>query len=502
MTDIERKRQLLQKDLDSRKSLKERNKMGQFSTPYPLACQICDYMLNLTGRNIESFLEPSMGTGAFYSALSEKALVHRSVGYEIDEHYFLPSQKLWSDYSIQLYNQDFLTSSPKEEFSLIISNPPYSRHHHIPPSYKQVLSERIEEKFGLKISGLAGLHIYFMLLSTLWLKEEGYSCWLVPTECLYVNYGRELKKFLLNDVDLIAIHSFDNKDVQFSDALVSSSVIVFSKRSNSNQTVRFSWGPDINNPKENHYVHKSCLNPSQKWNKEQIIDKESVGSSIITIGTFFRIQRGIATGDNGFFIVDDTVKASYNMPTSVLTPVIPPPRKLRSNIYSLADLSTDNQYLITCRQDIDEIKRSCSGLYEYLKKGELEGVNLRANCKHRLPWYALERREISPILVSYMGRESGDDRLPIRFILNQAGAIATNSYLCLYPKDEYKQNFIYPSVLEKVWSTLTSISPIVLRTYGRSYGGGLLKWEPKELASIPCEELDRILKPLNPSLFD
>lgn len=502
MTEIERKRQLLQETLDSRKSLQERNKMGQFSTPYPLACQICEYMITLMGRSVDSFLEPSIGTGVFYSALSEKAELHRNIGFEIDEYYFRPSQNLWSGHNIDFINQDFLLSEPNERVSLIIANPPYSRHHHLPSEYKQQLSKKIEHNFDLKISGLAGLHIYFMLLSTLWLKDGGYSCWLVPTECLYVNYGKELKGFLLNNVDLIAIHSFDNNDVQFADALVSSSVIVFRKNQNGKPSVRFSWGGDINHPIEEVWVDKRELDPDKKWNKAHIMNSESVDEAKITIGTFFKIQRGIATGDNGFFIVDDEIKNSYHMPLSVLTPVIPPPRKLKSNVYTLADLSADNQYLITCRQDIEEIKRSCYGLYEYLKRGETEGVNLRANCKHRLPWYALESREVSPILVSYMGRESGKANLPIRFILNQAGVIATNSYLCLYPKDEYKQNFSIASVREKVWTTLSSISPTVLKAYGRSYGGGLLKWEPKELASIPCKELSSILKPLNPSLFD
>lgn len=501
MTEIEKKRQLLQKEIDSQKSLQERNKMGQFSTPYTLARQICEYVLTLTGKHIESFLEPSVGTGSFYSALNEIAEIDRSVGYEIDEGYFNPSQTLWAEYKIELINQDFLTALPSEEFSLIIANPPYTRHHHLPIHYKQMLSEKIENSFGFKLSGLAGLHIYFMILSTLWLKEGGYSCWLVPTECLYVNYGKELKKFLLENVDLIAVHSFDNHDVQFSDALVSSSVIIFRKTRKKVPMVRFSWGADIKHPKEEILIEKGCLDPVLKWNKEQLLQEEQSDKLDITIGTFFKIQRGIATGDNGFFIVDDTIKKTYDIPESFLTPVIPPPRKLKSDTYTKKESSADNKYLITCRQNLEAIKECCPGLYEYLKKGEEDGVNLRSNCRHRIPWYSLEKREVSPILVSYMGRESDNRHLPIRFILNKAEVVATNSYLCLYPKNEYKYCFDQPSVCEQVWNILSSISAKVLKAYGRSYGGGLIKWEPKELASIPCEGLSQILKPQNPSLF-
>ena len=65
----------IQKELDSQKSQKERNVLGQFSTPYPLAEQICHYVSSLIGKEIESFFEPAIGTGVFYSALAETAKV-------------------------------------------------------------------------------------------------------------------------------------------------------------------------------------------------------------------------------------------------------------------------------------------------------------------------------------------------------------------------------------------------------------------------------------------
>lgn len=502
MTEIEKCRQLLQKKLDSEKSLEDRNKMGQFSTPYSLARQICEYVCVQLGTSIDSFLEPSIGTGAFFSALSEMVEIKRSVGYEIDEFYFKPAERLWADRQIELINKDFLMTEPNEKFSLILANPPYTRHHHIDNVYKKTLGEKIAKNFGLKVSGLAGLHIYFMMLSSLWLEEGGYSFWLVPTESLYVNYGRELKKFLLDNVDLIGIHSFDNNDVQFTDALVSSSIIVFRKTSSRTAQVRFSWGSDLNHPAHECIVRKDSLDSSLKWNKENILNKVSCSHPEITIGTFFTVKRGIATGDNKFFIVDNVVRDAYKLPMSVLTPIIPPPRKLKSDIYTSEDFMSDNQYLITCKNDKEEIKNHYPGLYKYLMKGEHEDVNLRSNCKNRDPWYGLERREVPPIFVSYMGRESGQKLLPIRFILNRAGVIATNSYLCLYPRDEYKQYFKDSDICKDVWWALSSISANVLKAYGRSYGGGLLKWEPKELASIPCSELSQILKPLNRSLFD
>lgn len=501
MTNIERKRQQLQNVLDAAKTLQERNKMGQFSTPYPLARQICEYITKYTGNSIESFLEPSIGTGVFYSALSEIANVHRAVGYEIDKYYFEPTKDLWRNHEINIINQNFFDACPEEKFSLIIANPPYSRHHHITPETKVYLSEKVKRLYNLKISGLAGLHIYFTILSTQWLKEDGYSCWLIPTEFLSVNYGIEFKRFLLNQVDLIAIHSYDNSDVKFNDALVSSSVLIFRRSKNKSDYVSFSWGTDINNPSKAITVHKSDLNQNTKWTEESMLNKKQSEYSNITLGTFFNIKRGIATGDNNFFIICDDVRKTFDIPMELLIPTIPPPRKLKDNVYTKDNQALDGLFLLSCNDSLDTIRIKYEGLYKYIEKGIEDGVNLRANCRNRTIWYSLEQRKSAPILVSYMGRDTNSSNLPIRFILNSAGAVPTNSYLCLYLKDEYR-NSINSHIYRKIWKVLSSIPKEVLVAHGRTYGGGLWKWEPKELESTPCPELSRYLKSNQTSLFD
>lgn len=149
---------------------------------------------------------------------------------------------------------------------------------------------------------------------------------------------------------------------------------------------------------------------------------------------------------------------------------------------------------------LDTVKLKYNGLYKYFEKGIADGVNLRANCKSRTPWYCIEQRKSAPILVSYMGRDNGSSDLPIKFILNSANAIPTNAYLCMYLKDKY--NNINDSAYQHIWGILSSIPKEVLMKYCRTYGGGLLKWEPKELEAIPCPELAKILKLQQLSLFD
>ena len=208
MDEIEFRRKALQDSLDAGKTQKERNILGQFSTPFPLACDIMLYLRRLMGRDDISLIEPSIGTGVFYSAYRDLFVDSRErvLGFEIDPYYFKPSQQFWNGTNLELRCADFLTQQPDGKFDMLVANPPYVRHHHIEGAVKQRLKGEVLRECGLNISGLAGLYCYFMILSSKWLKDGGVSCWLVPGEFMDVNYGVAVKQFLLQNVELVHIH--------------------------------------------------------------------------------------------------------------------------------------------------------------------------------------------------------------------------------------------------------------------------------------------------------
>lgn len=63
--DFELRRQSIQRHLDSQKTPRQRNILGQFATPYPLALEVVQYVRKLRGdQNLPlRFLEPALGTG-------------------------------------------------------------------------------------------------------------------------------------------------------------------------------------------------------------------------------------------------------------------------------------------------------------------------------------------------------------------------------------------------------------------------------------------------------
>jgi hypothetical protein len=88
------------------------------------------------------------------------------------------------------------------------------------------LSRRVT---GIDLNGLTGLYGYFLLISHMWMEEGGIAGWLIPSEFMDVNYGNQIKQYLLDKVKLIHIHRFDPDEVQFNDALVSSTVVWLKK---------------------------------------------------------------------------------------------------------------------------------------------------------------------------------------------------------------------------------------------------------------------------------
>ncbi len=495
-------RDILQKALDAQKTSKERNMKGQFATPYTLACSIMKKAKTFCHKRTVSFIEPSIGLGAFYAAFRSvfKSAAGHALGFEIDSHYYNPSKELWAKEDLELRKADFLKERTNgERFDLLVANPPYVRHHHIDGEKKKELQKEVMQSTGIKISGLAGLYCYFLILSEKWLADGALSCWLIPSEFLDVNYGKAIKQYLLECVDLLCVHKFKADDVQFDDALVSSTIIFFRKGKPSEKEIEFSCGEDVNVPSRKMKIERKRLTASCKWSNLFVEDTTNYSSNDdCKLGNFFTVKRGIATGDNSFFVMNMDTIEKYHIPSKFLKPVLPSPRYLKEDIISSDNdgnvALTQKQYLFSCNLPEDVLKEKYPSVWEYIQEGVKRGVNKGYICSHRPLWYFCEDRKPAPFVVPYMGRGDSSKKM-FRFILNKTKAITTNVYLLLYPKDNYLKCLTDTKLLNEVWQTLNEVTSEQFATNGREYGGGLHKLEPKELLNIKVPSLPSLLLP-------
>ena len=508
---IEAERLALQAALDSQKTPDDRNRMGQFATPTALARAVVAHGVSLIpeGQTVR-FLDPGIGTGSFYSALratTSEARIERATGFEIDPHYFHPAKALWKDHALDLRHGDFTRTQPEGQgrANIIICNPPYVRHHHLDAEAKAHLQLRTEAACGVRINGLSGLYCYFMGLAHPWMEEGGVAGWLIPSEFMDVNYGQQVKQYLLTKVTLLQIHRFDPADVQFADALVSSAVVWFRKATPpKGHEVLFSYGGTQASPALQRHVPAAALLNEPKWTRYPAADGAAVRGHV-TIGDLFDVKRGLATGDNGFFIMTRAQITERGLPLECFTPVLPSTRYLPDDeIKADADgfpILEKQLFLLDTRLPEAEIARRYPALKAYLDTGQAGEKPVAGGylCRSRSPWYAQENRPAAPFICTYMGRPKEGGR-PFRFFLNHSRATACNTFLLLYPKPILARALDRDPALKRIiWEFLNGITAEELLGNGRVYGGGLHKMEPKELRNVSADDLIESLPQLAPS---
>jgi hypothetical protein len=499
--EIEEQRQRIQERLDVARTAAERNRFGQFATPPELARDIARYALGSwrCRSDAVAFLDPAIGSGSFYSALRQTFPpqdIADACGIEIDPAFSDAARHLWGAYGLRIIPGDFTRVSPDRLYNLILTNPPYVRHHHLDRADKERLKALVADRFCLDISGLAGLYAHFLLLCDVWMEPGGLAIWLIPSEFMDVNYGAAVKTYLTENVKLIHIHRYCPSDVQFCDALVTSAIVVFEKSpAAEHHQVRFSLGGPITNPATSEMVALAALRQAKKWTGLAGGSTPAAEESH-TLGDFFSIKRGLATGANAFFILERAAALRMGIPAQFLRPILPSSRHLPD---ALIESDPDGYprlktplAIIDCDLPEEVVQRRHPAFWSYLVQGKAQGVHSGYLASRRTPWYSQEKRRAAPFLCTYMGRQ-GSNGNPFRFFWNRSQAVAANVYLMLYPKGELKAALagrpdLYPIVL----AHLQSLTGEHLIKQGRVYGGGLHKLEPKELANLPAGEIARL----------
>jgi len=296
-----------------------------------------------------------------------------------------------------------------------------------------------------------------------------------------VNYGQALREYLTNNVKLIQIHRYMHQNTLFEEANVTSAVVVFQNTIPDGQSVRLTSGSSMEKPDQQTRVEINYLKDSNKWNT--FFQTESSASiDTDTIGDYFTVRRGIATGDNAFFVLTDDQVRLYSIPSRYLRPILPSPRNLETDLI-IGDSEgvpkiKNAQFLLNITDLPDVVKKTSPETWEYLQGG-IGTTSERYIAKHRKQWYFQEQREVPPILLSYMSRSHDKSSVSYRFFRNKSLAIANNAYLLLYPKRPMTE-----TELDNLCSRLRRISQNEFDRCGRIYGHGLRKIEPKELPNV------------------
>lgn len=133
-------------------------------------------------------------------------------------------------------------------------------------------------------------------------------------------------------------------------------------------------------------------------------------------------------------------------------------------------------------------------LKKYIKYGEELKVNKRYLAFNRDPWFSMEKRKPAPILATVFSRNN------MRFIYNKAHVLNLASFHGIYP--DFKDKNKIKALLAYLNS---NEAKKIMFSEKRTYGGGLDKFEPRDLEEImviDVNNLDKITIKKLSNLFD
>ena len=140
-------------------------------------------------------------------------------------------------------------------------------------------------------------------------------------------------------MQLLRLHIYDEETLQFSDAKISTTIVVFKKKKPSTSSKVFvTYGTSIDNPYFSKELSINDLKDGIKnwrniiFSAEKSVHNSTIIDSGVKFSSIFEIKRGIATGANSFFVMKRNDAKKHGIPEFALKPILPKARYLKSLI--------------------------------------------------------------------------------------------------------------------------------------------------------------------------
>lgn len=359
--------------------------------------------------------------------------------------------------------------------TLFIGNPPYVRHHDIGAAWKTWFAASAA-RVGIRASKLAGLHIHFFF-KTLELARRGdIGVFVTAAEWLDVNYGSALRELLVDGLGGTALHVLDPVAMPFADATTTGAITCFriGKRPDAFRVRTVPTLAELNGLSTGTAVSWETVTQTRRWSTI-LRPAQDKPAGYIELGELFRVSRGQVTGGNAIWIEGPHTKG---LPASVLLPTVTRARELLSAGDALADASQLRRVL-SLPVDLDELELGFRKVAErFIKWAKTQGAADSYVAQHRRAWWSVPLYEPAPIICTYMARR------PPAFVRNLCGARLLNIAHGLYPRQTLDG--------ETTSGLLDYLRRHVGVAAGRTYAGGLTKFEPGELERIPVPALETL----------
>lgn len=424
----------------------------------------------------DTVLDPSCGEGVFLSAARTRLAdlgtrTPRCVGVDIDPATAAISGAICSDFF------QWIGTAP--QFDVVVGNPPFIRSHLFSEESRRLAFAEMR-CMGLRPSRLMSTWAPFLTLSSRALNGNGRLAMVIPEELLAVGYAEALREFLLRRFRRVIV-CLPTEGI-FPEVQQAVVLLLCDNDAGSASgllTIRYA---DL---EQGHFGALDTAEP-WPWNcKWTHLFLSATDRSWLDgcwrqvewqpLSHYGRVEVGVVTGDNDFFLLNREKAAP--MEQGHLVPVIASARDLRGITFGAEDFRRvlrENRpaFLLRVADPLDKLPRT---VRSYLETGEKNHVKDRYKCRTREPWYSvpsvwesdgllLRQAGDMPRLVHLSKRCTATDTIHrVRWHAKAAGRRHAASFM-------------------NTWTMLAG------ELTGRSYGGGVLELMPSEANGLPMPE--------------
>ena len=456
-----------------------RRAAGAVYTPQPIVDAMMAWLV--TQGTPARIVDPGAGSGRFILAAGERFPDAELFAVEMDPLAALMlranvAARGWQDRVTVIVDDYRRVSLPRVAgMTAFIGNPPYVRHHDIGEEWKAWYAERFAS-LGIKASALAGLHLHFFLQTRLLAQEGDVGAFITSAEWMDVNYGSALRKLLIDQLGGTALHVLAPTIEAFPGTATTAAITCFRVGEQAEPVTVHAVDalPALGTLDGGTPIARKTLQSAHKWS---IIVRPSTAprAGEIELGDLFRVHRGQVTGANDIWIAGPHAR---DLPARVKFPSV---TKAMDLIQAGAHLHKAGalRLVIDLPRDFDGFSHEeRKHIDAFLSWAREQGAHEGYIATHRKAWWSVGLKAPAPILCTYMARR------PPQFTVNTCDARHINIAHGLYPRE-----VLAPEVMHGLTAWLNAN---IDTGGGRTYAGGLTKFEPKEIERLRIPTLDRL----------
>ncbi|PPF09987.1 SAM-dependent methyltransferase [Rathayibacter sp. AY1E4] len=473
-----------------------RKARGAFFTPPAIAEHLAEWAIR--GDAGASVLDPTCGEAVFLIAAGQELkrlgqtagdLDSQLFGVDLHEASLVEAMTLLEDEGLDgtLIASDFFAVQTPDMLGAtvpfvdaVIGNPPFVRYQeHVGVSRR--LSAEAALRGGVRLSGLASSWAASLVHSAGFLKPDGRLAMVLPAELLTVGYAEPIRAWLRSRFERVSLVLFER--LQFEGALADVVLLLAEGRGGCDSFSLYHVDSADDLAQLRPYTHTNVTPPtSGKWTdilipkKQRGLYREVIGSHFSALGDYGRVELGAVTGGNSFFALTEATRLEYGLAESQLVKISPPgTRHFHSSVFTAKhwqELRERGERVWLFRPaptDDSDARRA------YTAYGESLHVNEAYKCQIRSPWWRPPVAAPPDLFFTYMSHNYP------RLITNTAKVGFLNSMhgIRLHADASADAAAALPLLC------LNSATMLGAEINGRSYGGGILKMEPREATSLP-----------------